>query len=97
MGKWVECIRQKGVIKNITSNSYQLSRNELCRRVGMSVNTYRDVAAGIHPNLVNYLRAAIECMEHLSSAEKEKAEKEFLELLKRSLFDKRAAEPPYIA
>lgn len=97
MGKWVECIRQKGIIKSITGNSYQLSRNELCRRVGMSVNTYRDVAVGIHPNLVNYLRAAIECMEHLSSAEKEQAEKEFLKLLKRCLSDKRAAEPPYIA
>lgn len=97
MGKWVESIRQKGVIKSITGNSYLLSRNELCRRTNMSVNTYRDVAAGVHPNLINYLRAAIECMEHLSAAEKEQAEKRFLELLKRSLSDKHAAEPPYMA
>lgn len=97
MGLWAESLRKRVWIKDRTGGGHRLSRKELCCRTRMSEHTYRDIASGVHTNLVGYLRVALICIDCLPKEEKERFNKELLKLLHRQLFDNHAAEPPYIA
>ena len=96
MGTWAENLRERVWMNSGTGNGHRLSRKELCRQIGMSEHTYREVVSGKHTNLTNYLRVIITCIDYLPPKEKELAEKEFLQLLRCCLSNHLATEPPYI-